>query len=264
MAIFDPVRSRTNGFNDEALKYKLAKQYDANNPMGNHGVHGIDEVIRAWLVGRHREIAPMLPRYLEWIDKAFARKEQFGGDQNQYRASLYQAKALGGWMNGDGDVESDWDSARVFEEAWWRNEETPWTAHQIVKDGLDDYMAFAFQGGDHDEGYEAGIEMFERWTGKNKVSFSKLLKPRELGYALCLHQTARQSFDEEDLFKAGRKMLQANLQENWLGRGGAWRAAMWLKIVYWHRDRTLTPLQTILKAYENMPDVVRPDFVMAD
>jgi hypothetical protein len=112
MGIFDPVRSRTNGFNDEALKYKLASQYDANDPMGNHGVHGIDEVIRAWLVGRHREIAPMLPRYLEWIDNAFARKEQFGGDQNQYRASLYRAKALGGWMTGDGDLESDWYSAR--------------------------------------------------------------------------------------------------------------------------------------------------------
>jgi hypothetical protein len=36
------------------------------------------------------------------------------------------------------------------------------------------------------------------------------------------------------------------------------------KTVYWHRDRTLTPLQTILKAYENMPDVVRPDFVTTD
>ena len=65
-----------------------------------------------------------------------------------------------------------WCSGPVFEEAWWRNEETPWTAHQIVKDGLDDYMGFAFQGGEHDEGYEAGIETFERWTGRNKVSLS--------------------------------------------------------------------------------------------
>jgi len=247
MAIFDPVRTRTNGYNDEALNYILATQYDADRPMGNVGASKIDEVIRMWLVGRHKEIARMLPRYLDWIDKALARKEQFGGDQNQYRASLCRAKALGGWMNGDGDAEGDWNSARVFEEAWWRNEDTPWTTHQIVNDGLDDYMAFAFQGGEHDEGYEAGIAMFERWTGKNKVVLSKLLKPRELGYALCSHQTARQSFDED-----------------WLGRGGAWRAAMWLKIVYWHHDRTLTPLQTILNAYENMPDVVRPDFVTAD
>jgi len=39
------------------------------------------------------------------------------------------------------------------------------------------------------------------------------------------------------------------------------RAAMWLKIVYWHRDKELTPLQIILKAYENMPDVKKPHFL---
>jgi len=56
-------------------------------------------------------------------------------------------------------------------------------------------------------------------------------------------------------------MLQANLQKNWLGGGQYIRSATWLKIVYWHNDEALTPLQTVLKAYENMPKVPRPDFV---
>jgi hypothetical protein len=41
------------------------------------------------------------------------------------------------------------------------------------------------------------------------------------------------------------------------------QAATWLKIVYWHRDESLTPLQTVLRAYENMPKMPRPDFVPA-
>lgn len=100
-----------------------------------------------------------------------------------------------------------------------------------------------------------------RRFGLNRpISLKKVLKPREFGYALCLHR-ARGQFDEEELFEAGRRMLQANLEETWIGAGQNMRAATWLKIVYWHRDESLTPLQVILKAYDNMPNVIRPDFV---
>ena len=56
-------------------------------------------------------------------------------------------------------------------------------------------------------------------------------------------------------------MLQANLEEAWLGGGQFLRAATWLKIVYRHYDKSLTPLEVVLKAYDNMPNVPRPDFV---
>jgi hypothetical protein len=200
---------------------------------------------------------------LQWIDKAIAEDEKFGVDPNGHRAALHWAKAIGGWLDDGSNYEGEWDSARVYEEARWRYEKRPWPTSEIVKHGLDDYMAFAFQGGEHDDGFEAGVGMYERWTGKTDVSLSGTLKPREFGYALCLYRAARCNFDEEDLFKAGRKMLQANLQEKWLGGGQFIRAATWLKIVYWHHDETLTPLQTVLKAYENMPKVPRPDFVPA-
>ena len=55
-------------------------------------------------------------------------------------------------------------------------------------------------------------------------------------------------------------MLQTYLQSSWL-TGLFTYAAMWLKIVYWPHDPSLTPPETILKAYENMPDVPRPEFV---
>ncbi|MCQ2995023.1 hypothetical protein QCD79_25570 [Pseudomonas quasicaspiana] len=262
MMLFDPIKTRFNGFSEGMLKWQLEAQYDPRRPMGNVASSDLSDVISAWLVGLHGEIAPVLPRSLQWIDKAIGIDEEFGPDINAHRTTLHWAKALGEWMDTGWDSEGEWDLARVYEEARWRYEPRPWSAHEIVKSGLDDYMAFAYQGGEHDDGFEAGIEMYQRWTGKTEVSLSKALKPRDFGYALCLHRTATQQFDEDDLLKAGRKMLQANLQETWLGGGQYIRAATWLKIVHWHYDQTLTPLQTILKAYDDMPKVPRPDFLL--
>lgn len=237
-------------------------KYEASRPMGNVGSSQLATVISAWLVGLHKEIAPIIPCALEWIDGAIENGEDFGPDRNAYSTTLHWGKALGNWLEFANDCEGEWDSARVCEEARWRYQKRPWPNDEIVKYGLDDYMAFSFQGGDSDDGFAAGIDMYERYTGKKGlVSLSKILKPRELGYALCLHHTAHQQFDEDDLFKAGRKMLQANLQEVWLGNGQLIRAATWLKIVYWHPNRSLTPLQTVVKAYENMPRVAMPKFV---
>ncbi|MGK9416203.1 hypothetical protein ACSSUR_08605 [Pseudomonas cedrina] len=262
--LFDPVKTRFNGFSEAMLKWQLEAQYDPKRPMGNVARSDLSDVISAWLVGLHGEIASVLPRSLQWIDKAIEIDEEFGPDINAHRTTLHWAKALGEWMDTGWNSEGEWGLARVYEEARWRYEKRPWSTHEIVKTGLDDYMAFAYQSGEHDDGFEAGIEMYQRWTGKTEVALSKTLKPRDFGYALCLHRTALRQFDEDDLFKAGRKMLQKNLQEIWLGGGQYIRAATWLKIVYWHKDETLTPLQTMLKAYDNMPKVPCPDFVSGE
>lgn len=259
--LFDPNKSRLNGFDDEMLKFYLNTQYDESRPMGNVAASEIGTVIKAWLVGLHSAVSPIICRSNEWLDQAIKTDEKLGLDPNAHRTNLYWARAIGGWLEDGCNYEKEWDFSRVFQEARWRYEKRPWSMHEIVKTGLDDYMAFAYQSGEHDDGFEAGIEMYQRWTGKTEVALSKVLKPRDFGYALCLHRTARRQFDEDDLFKAGRKMLQANLQEIWLGGGQYIRAATWLKIVYWHNDETLTPLQTVLKAYDNMPKVQRPDFI---
>jgi len=259
---YDPIKSRINGFEPEMLRWYMERSYDSSMPMGNVAASQIETVIKACLVGLHNEINPVIHRSNEWLDRAIQEDEKFGPDPNAHRRTLHWARALGGWLEDGWDDEGEWDSARVYEEARWRYEKRPWPTNEIVKSGLDDYMAFAYQGGEHDDGFQAGIDMYERWTGKSgPISLSKVLKPREFGYALCLHRTCQQQFDEEDLFKAGRRMLQANLQETWLGGGQMIRAATWLKIVYWHHDETLTPLQTILKAYDDMPKVPKPDFV---
>lgn len=259
--MFDPVISRSNAFSEEMLSFYLKTQYDESKPMGNIAVCEMETALHGWLVGLYSEVQPIIGRCTGWIEKAISLNEQFGSDLNAHLTKLYWAKSLGGWLENGWNYEGDWGRARIFEESTWRNQNRPWPANEIIKYGLDDYMAFAYQAGHHEDGFEAGIEMYERWLGRGGISISKVLKPRDFAYALCLHETGRQDFDKADLLKAGQKMLNSNLQGNWLSGGQFIRAATWLKVVYWHFDETLTPRQVILKAYEHMPNVERPIFV---
>ncbi len=160
------------------------------------------------------------------------------------------------------NAQEDWAAMLHLAKAYWTEERHPIGPNWIVNHCLDDYMAFAVQSGLHAE----GIETYQRLAGLRNVSTKKIRKPREYAYALCLQQVQAR-FDEEELFAAGRRILQTHLDDQWLGRGQSLRAATWLKIVYWDRDRlagrvpSLTPLQTVLKAYENMPGVEAPNFV---
>ena len=160
------------------------------------------------------------------------------------------------------EAPEDWAQAAHYKQAYWSSESPPLSDAAIVRYDLDDYMAYCVQAGR----YSDGIEMCDRLLGDRKLSLGKRPKPREVAYAVC-QQKLFDRYDDDAVFEAGRRMLQANLEQDWLGAGQYIRAATWLKIVYWDRDiragrrPTLTPLQTVLKAYDNMPQVVRPDFI---
>lgn len=216
----------------------------------------------AWLVGLSVEVSPVLPRALKWLDAAIEKDESFGQDQNFHRTTLRMARAMGKWMLTSLTEAADWRNAAASLVDYWSSPQWSFSPAKIVRDVLDDYMAFCVQAGMYDQ----AIEMYEGLVGNHKSTLAKVPKPREYAYAVSV-LSRRGQLDEETVFEAGRRMLQANIEDNWLGRGQALRAAMWLKIVYWDRDvradRTplLTPLQTVLMAYENMPNVKRPDFI---
>lgn len=260
--VFDPIKLKENGYSSEMIRFIVSREYDEKRPMGNVACGDLDNFILASLLGLHNEVAPIISSRIQWIETAIVNDEDFGVNRNAHRVKMHFAKAIGEWLlDGKNNCEA-WNNARIYEEAKWSWEGGPWSMREIVKDGLADYMAFSYQGGEYNKGYEAGIETYRRCTGKDgPVSLLKMLRPHEFAYALCLQNAKVFEFDEHDLLNAGCRMLQANLQENWLGAGQIMRAAMWLKIVYWHRDKELTPLQTILKAYENMPDVKKPNFL---
>ncbi|MFP3550583.1 hypothetical protein SB861_07690 [Paraburkholderia sp. SIMBA_049] len=261
LMVFDPVTLRKNAFSEGMLNFLLGAEYDASRPMGNVAASELNVVISAWLVGMEREVSPVLSRCIDWLDRAIAADEKFGASQNLHRRNLYWAKAVAHWMETGSDA-VEWESARIFEEAAWRYEKRPWPTNEIVREGLDDYMAFAYQTGDESslDGYEHGIEMYERWVDDKPPQLAKVLKPREYAYALCLYRARpvishEHSYSIESLFSAGRRMLRANLESRWFGAGQYIRGATWLKIVHGHGDQFLSPLDTIRKAYDDMPKV---------
>jgi GNAT superfamily N-acetyltransferase len=107
--IFNPVKGK-----EAALPphYRLNTQYDPKNPLGNVGICNIAHAIRSWLIG-FTYYDEALPRWIDWIDKALERDEEFGMSKEFYHLQLYQAKAIGKWlMNGKDDIK-DWDNARI-------------------------------------------------------------------------------------------------------------------------------------------------------
>jgi hypothetical protein len=264
--LFNPVRKREVFLEEDRawLRRRLAQEFEVGEPMGNIASSRLDDMIRASLVGLHGDVWPMLPSVISWLDRTIEGDEQFGESVAFHRMTLRWARAMALWLCRDQQSMLDWNEARVFEAAYWKDERRPLTQKEIVGIVLNDYMAFCVQAGR----YAEGIEMYERLVGVKKIGLGKVLKPREYAYGVCLQQV-RGEYDEQALFEAGRRMLQANLEETWLGGGQGIRAATWLKIVYWDRDvragrpARLTPQQTLLKAYENMPNVAVPGFIQS-
>lgn len=153
----------------------------------------------------------------------------------------------------------------VNERLDWHSTGSPWNAAAIVEHRLEEYLAFCVQGRE----FEAGIDEMDCRVAKQELDLRAIGRPRELAYAWCLHH-ARGLFEATDLHDAGRRILQARLADGWLNAGHTMRAAMWLKIVYWDSEAPtqaaprLSPLQKVLRAYHNMPDVVVPAFVHAE
>ena len=252
----DPVKSRKNAFNDGTLKFYLNKTFAAGDPIGNYANGDLEYVLKGWLVGVTMELSPIIPRSLEWLDSAIADDEQLGEAQNFHRMQLHWAKAIGLWMQNSINDAQAWDRVRFYCEAAFTVDKNVWPKNHIATLRLDDYLAFCFQA----QQYKLGIAEFQKYHGIKTISLKRVLKPREYAYALCLHKVSPQ-FEADALLAAGKKMLAANLEEDWLGRGQNIRAATWLKIVHWQADQQLSPIQTMLKAYDDMPQVPKPSFV---
>jgi hypothetical protein len=261
---FDPGRQRWV-FSEEGdgLRRLLNSSYAPGKPKGNYARHDLYSVVESWLVGLSNETAVVLPRAIDWLTLAINEDEELGQDHDYHRAKLRTARAMARWMLLQDAAQDDWEQAVIGEAKYWQNPLWNFTPRQIVKESLDDYMAYSVQSGQYAQAMAAyerlGAARVQKLTGK-------VLKPREYAYAICLHHE-QGLFDEEALFTAGCKMLTANMDTYWLAVGQSLRAAMWLKIVYWDRDvragrpPALSPLQVVLKAYDNMPEVVKPAFV---
>lgn len=256
--LFNPINKKENAMID----YLINIEYDSSRPMGNVALSNITMLVGNWMVGLKEQTEVILPSRIKWIQHAIEKGESFEGEYENksfHTCNLYKHLALAKWLHTNTDAVSDWEMARkIFKDNYDEGSNSWYPKNQLKTKALDDYLALCIQAGN----YQAGIDEFEKYHGQKTISLKrKALTPREYGYLVCLNQI-KPELENDTMLEVGRKMLINNLEDHpWLGYGQFSTAAMWLKIVYWHHDEELTPEQILLKCYENMPNVPKPDFI---
>lgn len=253
--MFDPARERAS-FDRFTLQFTLHQRADAGAPVGSTAKTDISTVVYAGLVGLDDAISPVLPRCKAWLSTALQSGECLGESIDFYRTGLFQAKALCEWLlAGDASVDA-WREAMTHH-ARALVEPGIYAKRQIATVGLDDQMAYCFLA----QEYAQGIKTYEHYRPGKALTLKGMFKPRDVAYVLC-QQRVCSPWTDQAVLDHGRRMLRSYLDREWLDRGQSSRAATWLMAVHWCADRSLTPQQTLLRAYDDMPDVVRPAFAV--
>jgi hypothetical protein len=83
----------------------------------------------------------------------------------------------------------------------------------------------------------------------------------QFGLWACQHLAAGGKRDAEFVGR-GAEMLRASLLPNFFHSADRRQPALWLKAIYWDSGMVRTPEQAFARAYDSMPGVERPDFVL--
>ena len=245
---------------ERGISFEHAQTLDGTKPIGSWANSQVGVIAMAHLVGLGHTMIDIAPRAIEWIDLAIQRGEDVGPDQLAWQGLLHEAKALAQWFLTGIDSTETWGLAfdeRQAAQQRYAGRPMRTTDRNLL---LDDTMAVGLQAGR----FEESIAYHETLAGgppKGKVSSFKA--PRQLAYALCQRALGQGPDSDADLISAGHRMLREHLAERWLHNGQYKRAAMWLKIVYELEAPQLSPAEVMLKAYDDMPTVPRPDFLPA-
>lgn len=251
--IFNPLLMRKN-FDDWMLEATLNAVFEDKRPMGNIAGHLINDVLQGWLVGFGNDLFPVIDRALVWLQRAIVEDEDFGTSRDFHRLTLHWSAALGSWMqNGQVNMTS-WSAARHFC-GLSMTDTNVYSKSQASRDALDNFMALCILAGE----FDIAIAKFEEYYGEKPISLRRSLQPREFAYAFCQHRIGN-DVDRVALMDAGRKLLKSNLEQHWIGEGQYRRAATWLLIMHLDDCSNCQPRELICKAYDDMPNVVRPEF----
>lgn len=250
--IYDPKREKEVFYEYllGAMERDLQK-FNPDNPMGNYAIHLLDNIISGYLVNLKKEVEIYLPTVHQWLDFAIEKNEAFGegNDLIFHHARLFRSKALAVWMSENLNAADYWQKS--FE--LWKDFDglnNIYAKSKFKTDFLDDFLQLCVQCSQ----YQVGIDRFEHYHGKKEISIKKKMTPREYGYVLCRNYL-EPKYSQEELVEAGEQMLTKYMEEPWLRMGLYSYAAIWLKIVYWDNKKVSTPYETILRAYDSMPNI---------
>ena len=293
MTVFDARRDEQS-WQAFTLKYVLnesREHYERNQAVGNSARQLMNEMTYGWLVGLQQDVVPALHKYRSWFEYSRDIDEQFGDFPLSVSAFRDWAYGLCLWMlDGRNHPEVYRGACDLMDRAYatayrygpspsppksppkivggQECQESKFVGGKVQDDrvklpardcdileSMRFYFTLCLQSGE----LERGLALYCRVGGNTAIDAKSIRDERDLG---CWISDARlRGVSEDEIVAVGTGFLTKVLQEDWLGSGQAAEAATWLKIVFWHSGRTKTPLETVLKAYDCMPKVQRPDFL---
>ncbi|MEI7867578.1 MAG: hypothetical protein WCI11_06780 [Candidatus Methylumidiphilus sp.] len=261
MPHFDPNRKR-----HFILSFDLERELEL--PMedyfpdfvGNAAVLNLPTVIYGWLCGLQNEVQPLLAKYTAWLENAIEREEHCGDESPAY-SSMWrlEAYALCNWLAGNESIKPIYQNI-MREHGKYLDELAKLgnlSAKEVKMPSLNDYLRNCFQAGE----FATGVDVYESLEGKKPYLSSEEMTEIEFGYWACC-QRLDKNWSANKHAEVGSILLQKHLEYDWLEEGQVIQAASWLKMVYWDSGLIRTPLATLLKAYDLMPHVTRPDFTI--
>jgi hypothetical protein len=271
--VFDPVKERGN-FERFLLKTELAKAASGKPVAAGAAIQRLETVVLAWLVGLRAQIEPVLRDCHATLQRSFEAREPTG--DIYIPAMRSQALALSHWMlNNDNDTAVHQEALNQFDvhfeqggeeviDPHFFNKETQRFERKVqrglplsdetIAGYLPRYLASCIQG----EQYARGVSLYERVGTTKDIDPKRMTKVEELGYWVCRENPVQGRIPTDTYVSVGERILKRYLQNDWLSHGHMLIAAHWLKVLYWHSGVTASALETILKAYDLMPDVQRP------
>lgn len=271
--VFDPVKERSN-FERFLLKSELAKATSGKPVAAGAAIQRLGTVVMAWLVGLPAQIEPVLRDCHAALLRSFEAREPTG--DIYIPAMRSQALALSHWMlNSDNDPAVHQEALNQFDEHFQQggqavidpdffNKETQRFEPKIQRglplsdEAIAGYLPSYLVSCIHGEQYARGVFLYERvGTGKD-IDPKRMTKVEELGVWVCRENLVQGRIPTDTYVSVGERVLKRYLESDWLSHGHMLIAAHWIKVLYWHSGVTSSPLETILKAYDLMPDVQRP------
>ncbi|WP_374406912.1 hypothetical protein [Hydrogenophaga sp.] len=261
MSYFDPQKNR-----ETLITFTLGYEEGKNNrphgsfAKGSAGASSFSTLVKAILVGltdRTLDIAERTQRWLqEAIDEGEYTTDRDPSSADWHQQSLSYALALTKFLRGQGiDRDSFSRSASLIERAW-RTRVPQFERKMIADHQIEYYMPIAFSGGL----YADAIRNFEEYHPGVVPNIRTIRSQRGVAYLLCQHKLLGMH-DPEQLRKAVNRVLDVNLQSQWLGSGLYHYALHWLMIAYAEDNPQADPKTVVLKAYDHMPKVQRPEWV---
>lgn len=260
--LFNPSRNRW-AFSPEGgmLSILVDRKADLNAPIGNFAAIDLLSIIAGWIGGYFYELSPALERALVWVNRAIESGEEFGDSPVYHMRVLHKSRAIIRWMLFEDPSKNDWQRACILDREDW-NFDAPFKMDFGARLRYEDRLAFLLQAGEFDE----CENLYNHVSGLRIPRIKGTVDPGD--YAYFAFGAQKGKYTEIEVKDAGIRLLKKYLESDWLGHGRSVTAAMWLKIILWDSDiragrkPSLTPLETILKAYEYMPHVETPEFVL--